>query len=304
MFDRRIVIFALLFLAFLAAPSLSLANECVPLVTTDDPGIGNVKHRKGLLWRITHADKAASYILGTMHVADPRVMSLVEIVRDELEQSDRFVMEAVLDLNATLVLQAAMFYTDGRRLSDVTGLELFELASGRLDNYGIPASIAESMKPWAVFTTLSLPVGQPGIPLDLALMSSAQAAGIEVLGLETIQEQIQIFDSIPESDQIEILRELACHYDHFQSDIEQLVRFYAARNLFELVRLSFKYQTEEKKAFLDALLWQRNERMVQRMAPILDQGKAFIAVGAMHLPGKLGILEALERQGFAVQAMY
>ena len=279
MFDRRIVIFALLFFACLASPSLGVANECAPLVTTDDPGIGEVKHRHGLLWRVSHADKAPSYILGTMHVADPRVTSLVDIVSDELEQSDRFVMEAVLDLSVTIFLQSAMFYTDGRRLSDVAGLELFELASGRLNNYGIPASIAESMKPWAVFTTLSLPVGQPGIPLDLALMSSAQAAGKEVLGLETIEEQIQIFESIPESDQIEILRELACHYDHFQSDIEQLIRYYAARNLFELARLSLKYQTEEKKTFLDSLLWQRNERMVRRMAPILDQGKAFIAVG-------------------------
>ena len=299
---KLLVTFALL--AFFAGSRFTFAVECAPLVTTDDPGIGSVKHRSGLLWRLTHADKAASYLLGTMHVSDPRVTGLIEIVQDELEQSDRFVMEAVLDLNATVLLQSAMFYTDGRRLSDVTGSELFELASDRLQNYGIPALIAESMKPWAVFTTLSLPAGQAGVPLDLELMSTAQAAGKEVLGLETVQEQIEIFESIPEPDQVEILRELACHYDHFQSDIEQMVRYYHARDLFELVRLSLRYQTEEKQAFLDALLWQRNERMVQRLAPILDQGKAFIAVGAMHLPGERGILQRLEQQGFVVQAIY
>ncbi len=301
---ERIGILLLSLFASFASPTGCFAFECPPLVTTNELGIGTIKHRSGLLWRITRADKAASYLLGTMHVSDPRVTDLVEIVREELEQSDRFVMEVVLDINATVLLQSAMFYTDGRRLSDVAGREIFDLASGRLENYGIPAVIAESMKPWAVFTTLSLPAGQAGVPLDLALMSSARTAGKEVLGLETIQEQIAIFESIPEPDQIEILRELACHYEQFQSDIEQMVQFYTSRELFKLVQLSLKYQSEEKQAFLDALLWQRNERMVQRLAPILEQGKAFIAVGAMHLPGERGILQQLERQGFAVQSIY
>ncbi|MCZ6666496.1 MAG: TraB/GumN family protein [Gammaproteobacteria bacterium] len=282
----------------------AFAAECPPLVTTPEITIGSIKHPSGLLWRVVRPGKAENFLLGTMHVSDPRVTSIADIVADELERSERFAMELLLDADVVFHLQAAMFYLDGRRLSDIAGRELFELAAGHLENYGIPAVIANTMKPWAVFTALSLPVEKEGLPLDLILMMRAQAAGKELISLETVEEQIAVFESIAENDQIEMLREVACHYVHFQEDIERMVQHYERRDLLALTRLSLRYVTDEKQAFLDKLLWQRNEKMVQRLEPLFDEGKVFVAVGAMHLPGERGILRRLEQQGFVVEAIY
>ena len=104
-----------------------------------------------------------------------------------------------------------------------------------------------------------------------------------------MEEQIAVFESIAENDQVEMLREVACHYDHFQEDIERMVQHYEERDLLALTRLTLRYVTDEKKAFLDKLLWQRNEKMVQRLKPLFDEGKVFVAVGAMHLPGEKGM---------------
>src|SRR3546814_13356808 len=46
----------------------------------------------------------------------------------------------------------------------------------------------------------------------------------------------------------------------------------------------------------DRLLNDRNRRMVERMVPYMEQRSAFVAVGALHLPGEQGILRPLEQQ--------
>lgn len=56
--------------------------------------------------------------------------------------------------------------------------------------------------------------------------------------------------------------------------------------------------------FQQRLVVDRNHRMAERMQPYLQQGKVFIAVGALHLPGEEGLLNLLEQQGYAVRRLY
>jgi len=119
--------------------------------------------------RLRGAQGGASYLLGTMHIADPRVMEVMTRVRPEFDAARRFVLEVVLDQNAMLKLGTAMFYSDGRKLSSVAGPALFHATEARLAGYGVAGPLADSIKPWAAFTTLSLPAsGAAAPPLDLA----------------------------------------------------------------------------------------------------------------------------------------
>jgi uncharacterized protein YbaP (TraB family) len=53
-------------------------------------------------------------------------------------------------------------------------------------------------------------------------------------------------------------------------------------------------------AFESAVISDRNKRMAKRAAPMLEEGAAFVAVGALHLPGQDGLVELLRGQGFTV----
>ena len=58
------------------------------------------------------------------------------------------------------------------------------------------------------------------------------------------------------------------------------------------------------KKLMHQLIDQRNARMVTRMEPFLKRGQAFIAIGALHLPGEVGVLNLLAKQGYRVSVVY
>jgi uncharacterized protein YbaP (TraB family) len=56
--------------------------------------------------------------------------------------------------------------------------------------------------------------------------------------------------------------------------------------------------------FQDRLITRRNRLMAERLQPYLQEGNAFVAVGALHLPGETGLLELLEQRGYTVRVLY
>ena len=83
-----------------------------------------------------------------------------------------------------------------------------------------------------------------------------------------------------------------------------MIALYAERDLAGLAARAVRHTGPPGVALLEALLWQRNERMLERLLPMLAEGGAVVAVGALHLPGARGLLEGLERQGYRVEALY
>ena len=300
--ERARAIAVLLWMWAAAPQAAELA--CAPLRRSAPLDHAQVEHGHGLLWRVSGAQAGESYVLGTMHIAAPRVMKVVDAVQTQFAASDVFAMEVLLDDTAMQKLGSAMFYSDGRRLSQVVEAGLFAAIVRHLADYGVSESLAATMKPWAAFTTMSMPIGATAAPLDLQLMGAARQAGKKVLGLETLAEQLAVFEGVSEPDQVSMLREVVCHYDTFQHELGEMVDAYVARDLAGLVEQAMRYESAEKDAFMDKLLWARNVRMAARIVPLLGAGHAFIAIGALHLPGARGVLHLLEQQGYRVEAVY
>ena len=56
-------------------------------------------------------------------------------------------------------------------------------------------------------------------------------------------------------------------------------------------------------AFEATMVNARNHTMAERALPLLEEGGAFIAVGALHLPGEEGLAALLSAKGFTVTAV-
>ncbi len=304
--ERRLPAIAAALLLLLACAPGVRALQCPALTESAAPRI-EARYERGLLFRISRAGQGDSYLFGTMHLPDGGEVSVPAAARRALSGSRHFAMEVVLDELSIVEMAGRMYYRNGGTLHDAVGNELAVRAGDLLEKHGVPAISTGYIKPWAAFVTLSSPPSDGSLPMDYALMTEAQQQGIEVHGLETPAEQLDIFAAMPEGHQAKLLLSTVCHYDLLQSQTRDMIRMYRERDLRGLLSLSTRYETPYKDiedALFEALIWNRNEKMLTRMLPLLEAGPSFVAVGALHLPGRRGLLEMLEARGYTIEVVY
>jgi hypothetical protein len=264
---------------------------------------------RGVLYEVRPPGGAApSYLLGTIHSEDKRVVELPAPVREAFDASPGIALEVVPDAAAIIKSMVTMTYTDGRSLRDVLPEDLYRETAAALGELGMPEEAFKDFKPWAVVTLLSVPASETGEFMDMALYRSAVAKHKRIEGLESIEEQLAVFDDLDESDQVGLLRETLASRDQLPVMFEELVGAYLSRDLDALLRLSERYLQDGDPRlaalFREAAIDSRNRRMAERMVPLLDQGGWFIAIGALHLPAAGGVLARLRQRGYALSAVY
>ncbi len=272
------------------------------------------EYATGLLWRIEAANGARSHIFGTIHLTEPRVVKLPQPVLAAFQNSRSLTLEVIRTPEVQRAAASMMILSDGRTLDQVIGGELFAKLANRAKAIGIPEHALRRFKPWASAIMLSLPRKElarratGAQQLDFALLESARLRGLPQFGLETVQEQIGIFDGLAEVDQITVLRLAIEDHPRLDTVVGQMVDLYLARDLAGLAEGWTKEKLRLGRRLANLIerriLIDRNVTMVERMQPRLGDGGAFVAVGAMHLPGRKGVLALLARRGFRVTRVY
>jgi uncharacterized protein YbaP (TraB family) len=261
----------------------------------------------GLLWEIGSPDSSPSYLFGTIHSEDPGVIGLAPTVERAFAGCRQVILEVNLDADAMVAGSMAMLLTDGRRLSEIVGKPLFEQTAAALRTRGIPDAVTEHMKPWAAATALSMPVPETGRVLDVVLFQRAQQAGKPLHGLETIAEQLEVFDGLPLEDQVGLLRDAVEQVTGLDAMLAELLAAYKRQDLAAMIAINEAAMAtgDQRLAgeFQRRLIVDRNHRMAKRMEPWLQQGGAFVAVGALHLPGEQGLVSLLRQRGYSVRAV-
>lgn len=265
--------------------------------------------QKGLLWQIEKPGVKPSYLFGTMHSENPRVTKLLSIVKPYIAKVDQVSLETELNIAAILKSSIALFLEPGQTLDQLMDKTQYTQLIKVLYEHDIPEDFAKTLKPWAIMLMLSTPRAKEGNVLDLLLYQEVQVQNKKVFGLETIEEQLDVFEGISFADQLTLLQETLNQLDEMSTIFEEMLDLYTQRDLSGLLAFSKKYMSSETNqalanSFKKRILDDRNIRMVERMQPHLHKGNTFIAVGALHLPGKNGILKLLEKQGYKLSLLY
>jgi uncharacterized protein YbaP (TraB family) len=262
----------------------------------------------GLLWKIEGHGGEPSYLFGTMHSEDPRVVRLPVPVQQAFDRSHGVTLEVILDPESLLAMTSGFMFGDGSTLEAHIGAPLYRRTVTAVAAYGIPEILLASMKPWAVAVTLMTPPTRTGLVLDLVLYQRAVADGKPVDGLETPLEQLSVFDGLSEQDQVALLKDTLDNLSDIERMLDDVRDAYLARDLRRLVDASDASMRDSDPQlvarFSGRLITERNHRMVERMQSRLRKGGQFIAVGALHLPGDEGVLQLLNQQGYRLTRVY
>jgi len=262
---------------------------------------------EAIFWSIQKNAEPAGYLLGTIHSEDPRVLDFSEDFLGKLKDNKIFAMELVPDLPTLARLTQYMHYPPGTTLESVIGIERFKALESALSTYKVPADFISRMKPWAAMMTLSTPPPKTGFFMDLSLSLRASGNGLEVVGLETLEQQLSFLEEMPMAMQLNLLDQAIAEYAQVDEAHDEMVDTYLENNLVNLQALSDEQLESVGKTasdyFLESGIYARNLRMAESLLPHLQNSKVFIAVGALHLPGKEGLLNLLRQNGFELNPL-
>jgi len=266
------------------------------------------RFQRGLLWKIQPDSGAASYLFGTMHSDDPQVVTLPAPVRQAFDAATGLVVEVELNPQALAGMAGALMLSDGRSLEDLVGKDLYQRTLAALAAQGMPDFMVARLKPWAAAVSLMTPPPGDGVILDQALYRQALAGGKKIRGLETVDEQMSLFDSLTEQEQLGLLRDTLDNLADIERQLGDVQAAYLERDLQRLLTISKESMqgadAQLAERFMKKVIDDRNHRMAQRMQAHLREGRYFIAVGALHLPGKEGLLRLLSERGYRVTRVY
>lgn len=274
----------------------------------------------GMLWKIEREGLPPSYLFGTMHLTDKRIANLSERVTTALTSASHVLLESAdvsADATANALADAskAALFSNGQTLEQLLSKDEYAKVRAALDKVGLPGAVAHLYRPWLVSMLIAasgcerakIKSGEP--ILDMRIASEAKSRDIPVTGLETIEEQLMAMASVPDDQQLAMLRANIAMHDRSNDMMETMVRLYLERRISAAWRLQLALAEKAGipasafAGFEQALIVGRNRKMRDRALPHLEKGSAFIAVGALHLPGTEGLVELIREKGYTVTAV-
>jgi hypothetical protein len=286
----------LLFLIAISALPKAHADACQPYRMVESVFESVPNNSQSFIWRIQKPGVKDSYLVGTFHAAQAvQSWEGLTVLMSELKT---FAAETHFSAEAGREF-ANKSIDRSFDLKTSLGDELFSLGQTIAAKYGLDLN-SSSFKPWALFLNLARPVNVTAT-LDAYLQAQAQDQSLPTIGLQTATEMVDSIEVLSREQQLQILKETICNYDIVQDQSTRLEKLYlnddVAGFLKESVRLSSPVHglTESMST---ALVTNRNLVFLPRLTPILEEGGALVAVGALHLFGKGGLLELLKAQDF------
>lgn len=265
-----------------------------------------------LLWKVTgNRLKHPSYLFGTDHLIPIQFLDSVPNLFKSFNECETVVGEMVLNnLDATSKIQQAAIMPDHQEIKDLLNDEEYKLVDTELKSvlkFGLKE--VSIMNPTLVLTMYEMELYKKltGFTDDKQSDSYFQLVAVEkdkkVLGLETIDQQIAVlFGNGSLERQADVLVETVRQKETILKEMIQLNKLYKAGKLDELIKLSkgkgnITDMTEKEYA---NLVDKRNAEWITKLPRMMQESSCFIAVGAMHLGGKNGLIKGLEKEGYKI----
>ncbi len=259
-------------------------------------------------WTVRGAHNTV-YLLGSVHVLKPEDSTLPEDVRLAYTRSATLVLEVDLNnINSAALLAASLRYAtlpDGQTLAEVLGPELYNQFLVHANALGVDPQFTARFQPW--FAALMLDEVQmsklgfsASSGVDEQLATRAASDNKEVIGLETVEDQLGVFSQLSLDEQRRYMRFSLQSLDSAAADIDATVAAWHqgdTRALEKLLNDDFKDFPELRRR----LTVDRNRHWMDKLLPMLNGDHDYlVVVGALHLIGSGGLVDLLKQRGFQV----
>lgn len=264
--------------------------------------------QKSLLWEITgNGLKQPSYLYGTMHIICAENIKLGEGLKNIIKSTKEVFFE--VDMDDMTEMMGIIKYArmnNGLKLNDLVTPVEYE----RLENYfkqnksALPFGMMASFKPYFISAVIAegLLKCEKRTSVEQLIMAEAKKDDKPISGLETIEFQASLFDSVPYEQQAQDLVKYVDSIDNYKKIILEMVALYKKQDVEALDSLILRSDPGMAQ-FMELLLYNRNMRWSYQIPEQASMAPTLFAVGAGHLGGEKGVINLLRKQGLTLRPL-
>lgn len=262
---------------------------------------------KSLLWKISgNGIKEASYLYGTIHITCDATLPQKAI--KALEATDQLYLELDMDdPNLQQSMMQGMMMKDGKTMSSLVSAEDFKIVDEFLSKQlGYSAQMLNTFKPFMVSAMLYPKMINCEIQsVEGNLMTVTKEQKEEVFGLESIEEQMNVFDAIPYEVQMkELVKTAKNNLEKDKKEMELFLDIYKSEDINAMYAATQESENEITSKFEEILLSNRNKNWIPIIEKVAKEKATFFGVGAGHLGGEMGVIQLLRNKGYKVEAVF
>ena len=284
----------------------------------------SAENDRAFFWQVTSCQpgsaQATVYLMGSIHFADQSFYPLRADIEQAFDRSDYLAVE--LDVNSldhdayNRLISRKGLYPDGKSIKDAVSDETWQQLRERLRQINVPYDSVKNYKPGVLVLTMTaiqiMQMGlDPQLGIDVYFLTKAAALqpAKQVIELETMEQQLNLFIDIPDGDLL--LKESLYSMTESESMMSEMVSYWKKGDDNAMDKLLFEDSLNDYPAFsaiYDSLFYARNRKMVSKIEQMLKQDGAagkgyFVVVGSGHLIGKKGIVNALREKGYKIKRL-
>lgn len=276
----------------------------IALVMSNNLQAQESNQASSLLWEITGKKvKSPSYLMGTMHLIPKDKFYFPDDLREKVSETKLLVME-IGGIEEQMKAAGLIMLKDGNLFDHFSQPQkdtLFQYLQTELEmDSSIVKQQFSRVKPFALLQLMTRSAfGENPESYELTLQGIAMQKNIPIKGLETIEDQMAVFDNMGMEEQVEMVMSSIRNSENSADEMNDLIDLYLSQDIEALYALLSKEGNSLEK-HEGSLLTDRNVKWIPVIKKLIKKQPTFIAVGAAHLGGPNGVVELLRKEGYTV----
>lgn len=255
-----------------------------------------------LLWEVSgNGLQKPSYLFGTFHIMCKENFEISPALKKAFSQTDQLFEEMKMD-DPSIQLKMMTLMVSTTSLKELLGEEVYEKTATEFQKItGMPLLLFNKMKPFAAISLLtqkSITCSETVMP-EMEFIKLAKEANKEVLGLETVEDEMKAIDKISLDSQITSLKRMVQNFDSTKIMMQLMEKEYQKRDPEALEKMM--RENGASGDFETALLTERNKAWIFVIEKAMQAKPSFFAFGAGHLGGQTGVLNLLKQKGYILK---
>jgi len=259
------------------------------------------------LWEL-HGKHNTVYLLGSIHVLRPSDYPLAPAMLKAYGDAKALFMEVDLNQIDSIKMQTELMASarlpEGKTLLEIMGDQRYKRAQTLAQDVGIDLGIFDAFAPWFAAEAISQlqlqQLGfQPKAGVEMFFLDKARTDGKSVAGLETVHDQIALFDALSMDQQADYLIASLEEAHDLPKEVAAMVRAWAAGDT-QWFANQLKSDIGRDPALYQSVLVARNRKWVPKIEALLNDDRNYLViVGTGHLVGQGSVIELLKKDGIA-----